>query len=89
MILFFIRCYLEGEIPADYKRLRNETKEMIHQFRSYNKNIEFEFRNPNDFKDQKEQAEFYQRLFEKGFQPILKTTQQKGWAGSPVYVPLS
>ncbi|MFA5541322.1 MAG: Gldg family protein, partial [Bacteroidales bacterium] len=39
----FIRCYLEGEIPADYKRLRNETKEMINQFRSYNPNIEFEF----------------------------------------------
>lgn len=75
--IVFIRCYLEGEIPADYKRLRNETKEMINQFRSYNNNIEFEFRNPNDFKDQKEQAEFYQRLFEKGFQPILKTTQQK------------
>ena len=73
----FIRCYLEGEIPADYKRLRNETKEMINQFRSYNPNIEFEFRNPNDFKDKKEQAEFYQRLFEKGFQPILKTSQQK------------
>lgn len=75
--IVFIRCYLEGDIPADYKRLRNETKEMINQFRSYNKNIEFEFRNPNDFKDKKEQAEFYQRLFEKGFQPILKTTQQK------------
>ncbi len=73
----FIRCYLEGDIPADYKRLRNETKEMINQFRSYNPNIEFEFRNPNDFKDKKEQAEFYQRLFEMGFQPILKTSQQK------------
>ncbi|MBP6429618.1 MAG: gliding motility-associated ABC transporter substrate-binding protein GldG [Bacteroidales bacterium] len=76
--IVFIRCYLEGEIPADYKRLRNETKEMINQFRSYNKNIEFEFRDPNDFTDKKEQGEFYQRLFEKGFQPILKTTQQKG-----------
>src|SRR5574344_1159129 len=75
--IVFIRCYLEGEIPADYKRLRNETKEMINQFRSYNKNIEFEFLNPNDFKDKKDQAQFYQRLFEKGFQPILKTSQQK------------
>ncbi|MBP1629216.1 MAG: hypothetical protein H6Q15_109 [Bacteroidetes bacterium] len=73
----FIRCYLEGEIPADYKRLRNETREMINQFRSYNSNIEFEFMNPNDFKDKKEQAELYQRLFEKGFQPILKTSEQK------------
>lgn len=73
----FIRCYLEGEIPTDYKRLRNETREMINQFRSYNSNIEFEFMNPNDFKDKKEQAELYQRLFEKGFQPILKTSEQK------------
>lgn len=75
--VIFIRCYLEGDIPSDYKRLRNETKEMINQFRSYNPNIEFEFRNPNDFKDKKEQAEFYERLFEKGFQPILKTSQKK------------
>lgn len=73
----FIRCYLEGELPSDYKRLRNETREMINQLRSYNKNIEFEFRNPNDFKDKKEQAEFYHRLFEKGFRPILKTSAQK------------
>lgn len=73
----FIRCYLEGDIPADYKRLRNETKEMINQFRSYNPNIEFEFRNPNDFADKREQAEFYDRLFEMGFQPILKTSRQK------------
>ncbi|MDR0971936.1 MAG: gliding motility-associated ABC transporter substrate-binding protein GldG [Bacteroidales bacterium] len=71
----FIRCYLDGEIPADYKRLRNETREMINQFRSYNNNIEFEFSNPNEMEDKKEQALLYQRLFDKGFQPILKTTQ--------------
>ncbi|MBQ0016941.1 MAG: Gldg family protein, partial [Bacteroidales bacterium] len=31
------RVYLEGEFPADFKRLQNETKEMLNQFRAYNR----------------------------------------------------
>ena len=33
------RVYLEGEFPADFKRLQSETKEMLNQFRAYNSNI--------------------------------------------------
>lgn len=73
----FIRCYLTGDIPIEYKRLSNETREMISQFRSYNSNIEFEFQDPENFKDPAEKDQFYQRLFEKGFQPILVQSDQK------------
>jgi len=63
------RVYLEGEFPSDFKRLQNETKEMLNQFRAYNSNIEYEFVNPNSFTDNEEQQVFYQKLASKGIQP--------------------
>lgn len=63
------RVYLEGEFPADFKRLQNETKEMLNQFRAYNKNVQYEFVNPNDFDNQQERQVFYQKLAQKGIQP--------------------
>ena len=72
--IVFIRCYLEGDIPSEYKKLRNETKEMLDQFRAYNSDIEYEFVDPNGFENAKDKNEFYQRLFEKGFSPLLTTS---------------
>ncbi|MBR4230045.1 MAG: gliding motility-associated ABC transporter substrate-binding protein GldG [Bacteroidales bacterium] len=63
------RVYLEGEFPADFKRLQSETKEMLNQFRAYNHNIDYEFVNPNSFTDREEQQVFYQKLASKGIQP--------------------
>lgn len=63
------RVYLEGEFPADFKRLQNETKEMLNQFRAYNKNVQYEFVNPNNFDDPQERQVFYQKLAQKGIQP--------------------
>lgn len=63
------RVYLEGEFPSDFKRLQNETKEMLNQFRAYNKNVEYEFINPNDFESKEEQQVFYQKLAFKGIRP--------------------
>ena len=65
-----VRVYLEGnELPPDFVRLQNETKEMLNQFRAYNKYVEYEFVNPTDFDDPKAQQVFYQKLAQKGIQP--------------------
>lgn len=72
----FVRCYLDGDMPAEYKALKNETKEMLDQFRAYNPNIEYEFVDPNGFENRTERDEFYRRLFERGLSPInIKTTK--------------
>ena len=63
------RVYLEGEFPADFKRLQSETKEMLNQFRAYNANIEYEFFDPSSFASKEEQQMFYQKLARKGIQP--------------------
>ena len=72
----FVRCYLDGDMSAEYKALKNETKEMLDQFRAYNPNIEYEFVDPNGFENRTERDEFYRRLFERGLSPInIKTTK--------------
>ena len=44
--IVYFKVYLDGDFPAGFKNLRNETKEMLDEFRAYNKNIQYEFINP-------------------------------------------
>lgn len=73
------RVYLDGEMPSDFKRLQNETKEMLNQLRAYNHNISYEFVNPNSFGTDEERRVFFQKLSEKGIQPAQ--VQMKGENG--------
>ncbi len=70
------RVYLDGDMPADFKRLQNETKEMLNQLRAYNRNVSYEFVNPNNFGTDEERRVFFQKLGEKGIQPAQ--VQMKG-----------
>ncbi len=81
------RVYLEGEFPADFKRLQNETKEMLNQFRAYNRNINYEFVNPNSFDSKEEQTVFYQKLAGKGIQPTQIQVKSDGGVTTQVLIP--
>ena len=81
------RVYLEGEFPADFKRLQNETKEMLNQFRAYNRNISYEFVNPNDFGTDEERRVFFQKLAEKGIQPTQIQVKSDGGVTTQVLIP--
>lgn len=75
----YFRVYLEGEFPAGFKRLRNETREMLAQFRAYNKKIVYEFINPSANSDQKEREKVYRQLVEEGLNPTdLKVKTHSG-----------
>ncbi len=77
--IVFFRVYLEGEFPAGFKRLRNATKEMLDEFRAYNKNIQYEFVNPSESEVEKERNDTYQLLMEKGLQPTdLQVNTKEG-----------
>ena len=66
----YITVYLEGSFPASFKRLRNETREMLDEFQAYsNGNIEFEFINPSDHPDIKQRDKVYKNLYDKGLRP--------------------
>jgi len=77
--IVYFRVYLEGDFPAGFKRLRNATKEMLDEFRAYNKNIQYEFVNPSQSEDAKERDDTYQLLMEKGLQPTnLQVNTKEG-----------
>ena len=65
-----VRCYLGKDIPVQYKELRNSLREKLEEFRAYNRNVEYDFVDPNEYSG-KEQAEFYEKLFRQGLQPLL------------------
>jgi gliding motility-associatede transport system auxiliary component len=68
--IIYVKVYLEGEFPADYKRLRDETKEMLDEFRAYsNDNLDYEFINPAESGDEKITKEIYQQLYKQGLRP--------------------
>ncbi|MBI2279215.1 MAG: gliding motility-associated ABC transporter substrate-binding protein GldG [Bacteroidetes bacterium] len=68
--IVYVKVYLEGEFPAGFKRLRDETREMLNEFRAYsNGNIEYEFINPSESTDEKIREEIYKQLYKDGLRP--------------------
>lgn len=77
--IVFFRIYLDGDFPAGFKRLKNSTKEMLDEFRAYNKNIQYEFINPSASENEQERNDTYQLLIEKGLQPTdLQVNTKEG-----------
>ncbi|MBO7489316.1 MAG: gliding motility-associated ABC transporter substrate-binding protein GldG [Bacteroidales bacterium] len=82
------RVYLEGdELPAEYRRFRNDIKNMLDQFRAYSKDVEYEFVNPNSFDTDEEKIQFYQTLVKKGIKPIPIATEDDGVQKQQVVYP--
>lgn len=66
----YVTVYLEGNFPASFKRLRNETREMLDEFKAYSGGkVEFDFINPSENPDMKERDRVYRNLYEKGLRP--------------------
>ena len=77
--IVFFRVYLEGDFPAGFKRMRNATKEMLDEFRAYNKLIQYEFIDPAESDNPQERNDTYQLLMEKGLEPTdLSVSTKKG-----------
>ncbi|HNW98207.1 MAG TPA: gliding motility-associated ABC transporter substrate-binding protein GldG [Bacteroidales bacterium] len=65
----YFKIYLDGDLPAGFKHLRNETREMLNQFRAYSDNIEYEFINPNADEDKTQFKNLYKQLVQSGLLP--------------------
>ena len=71
-----IKVYLQGDLPAEFKRLQQETKQMLEEFQAYNSNIIFEFVDPLENKDTS--MDNIKELYRKGLTPINITVDDKG-----------
>lgn len=86
--IVYFKIYLDGDdFPAGFKRLSNSTKEMLDEFRAHNKNIQYEFINPNAITDKKQRNDLYKLLVEKGIQPTNLQVKAKGGSSQQVIFP--
>lgn len=83
-----ITVYLEGDFPSGFKRLRSATKDLLIDYKAYaGDNIQFEFINPLDGKDQEQQAEVYEELSEKGIEPTNLSVKSESGLSQKVIFP--
>ena len=85
--IVYVKVYLEGEFPAGFKRLRDETKEMLDEFRAYSSgNIEYELINPSESSDEKIRNEIYKQLYKQGLRPTdLNTKNEDGFSNQIIW----
>lgn len=85
--IIYFKVYLKGDFPAGFKKLKRETREMLNEFRAYNKNIEYEFINPSDVGDEEQRKNLYQQLNRKGLNPTTLRISDKEGSSEKVIFP--
>jgi len=85
--IVYFKIYLDGEFPAGFKRLRNETREMLDEFRAYTDNIQYEFIDPNAIKNNTDRKNLYCQLMEKGLSPTNLQVKMDGGSSQQIIFP--
>lgn len=76
----YIKVYLQGNFNPGFTRLRNETKEILDEYRAYSDDkIEYEFVNPLENPNKEEVENLEKQLFQKGIMPeqVIDRSSQK------------
>lgn len=81
----YIDVFLEGKFPPEFKRLQNETKQLLEEFTAYNSNIIFQFVNP--IEKEEERVSVMKKFYERGLLPISITVDDKGKQSQEVVFP--
>lgn len=70
--IIYFKIYLEGDLPAEYRKLRNAIRDMLEEFKAYNiTKIQYDFINPFEGKDKRTVQDIYQELTGKGLYPTV------------------
>ncbi|VXC38874.1 Gliding motility-associated ABC transporter substrate-binding protein GldG [Flavobacterium sp. 9AF] len=80
-----VDVFLEGNFPPDFKRLQNETRELLEEFAAYNPNIIINFVNPVE--KEEERVAVMKEFYERGLQPLNITVDDKGKQTQEVVFP--
>lgn len=72
----FIDVFLEGNFPAEFRKLQTETKQLLEEFQAYNSNVSFLFIDPMSVENQ--QQKLADQLFYSGMKPVNITVNDRG-----------
>ena len=73
-----INVYLEGNFPAEFKRLQTETRQFLEELKAMNSNVRFRFINPKNIRE---------RLIKKGMIPSQLTVEEDGDLSEAIIFP--
>lgn len=81
-----IDVFLEGKnFPSEFRRLQNETRQLLEEFSAKNSNIVFNFINP--LQDEVTRERNMQQLAQRGLTPMQLSVQESGKATQEVIFP--
>ncbi|WP_369048572.1 gliding motility-associated ABC transporter substrate-binding protein GldG [Tenacibaculum sp. UWU-22] len=73
-----VKVYLEGNFPAEFKRLQIETRQFLEELRAKNANIIIRFINPDNIR---------KKLIDKGMMPSKLTVEEDGNVSEAIIFP--
>lgn len=73
-----IHVFLEGDFPAEFKRLQIETRQFLEELQAKNSNIRFRFINPDNIRE---------RLVKRGMMPSQLTVEEDGKLSEAIIFP--
>ncbi len=84
----YFRVYLKGkEQPADYQLFAKQVEQMLQTFRSYSKNVYYEFIDPLEGKTNEELNGILGEFVKKGLEPIPISREDAGGFSTHVVIP--
>ncbi len=75
-----VRVYLDGDLPAGFRRMRNSVRELLDEFRVVaGTRLHYEFIDPSDFDDASVRNDLFRQLHSRGLNPTnIEITERGG-----------
>ncbi len=80
-----VDVFLEGDFPSEFRRLRNETQQLLEEFALGNDQIKFNFINP--LNDEKSRDNNIDQLMERGLEPLQLSVNNSGKTSQELIFP--
>ncbi|MEZ4802980.1 MAG: gliding motility-associated ABC transporter substrate-binding protein GldG [Gelidibacter sp.] len=80
-----VDVFLDGDFPSEYRRLQNETRQILEEFSLYNSEVKFNFINP--LEDEKTKDANIQQLVQRGLEPLQLSTTESGKSSQALIFP--
>ena len=80
-----IDVFLEGKFPSEFRRLKNETQQLLEEFELYNDYVKINFINP--IEDDTSRDNNIQMLSERGLQPFQINIKESGKSTQEIIFP--
>ncbi|SCY05666.1 protein involved in gliding motility GldG [Nonlabens sp. Hel1_33_55] len=74
----FVDVFLDGELPAEFLKLKQETRQLLEELSALHPNLKYDFLDPIENLSQEESNQVVQQLAREGVQPAMANIIEKG-----------